>query len=737
MVLPSELATVLDALREAQVQQARATEHLITLLRPQSDSNETSQTNSTRILDSSTDESRNDSGQLSGTLDGVLQQNGRTGSRSMPVDFRLHYNTGTENMVDMLKLIQESLSTQTYLHDWDDRLRLDPLPLLIGGSRLAMIFSKMESGSHMIANFNSVDRVCTRNGANRRMPVTRDAAHFRELLFPPDPVTWPSDRDVLHRGPGNTPALAFGRVVFTKEMITNIHRTAMLFMHAFCIRLQDEDHTFIRNFVRRHWEPQSIYVKHTRLQDVSPSQSMFISYKRTSFSFHLDHILLDKPARDMDATGGAMDYDRRYIDLFQPRLAVSDDVALALYKASSSVLLTLAVPEPAASHEEDIDLLANSEALWTVLAINAPTHVVDGFRQEQLEHLTPLAQFIRGICITLVSQRIHLTHILAELKLRFASGRDGVHEEGALSTNLFDDKSFSKSELYHWIIKTCHELSTSVDSNLRFVRDFKNTDLVSLQGRAHPFEKGGIEHWSTVFTDEMTNLERAREEVMVFREQVRELRDALHGATALLEGRAAIELGERVQVLTYVALLYLPVSTVASLYSMSVLPHQASFASFFVVLAIFVLATAILVNNLQPIAILTKKVCKRAIMGTSRFAQNSSTEWGFSLLPKLFSDVEIRNLDEVRSQHHSFYAVPLYLFVELPKEQMSLSLRSLSRPSNKSCIIIHFSYIQCIFDILRVMLLPLWIFMGLCGFGFVLTRKLVRWIFSSLHGSHV
>ena len=745
MVLPSELATALDALREAQVLQARATENLIALLRLQPDSIAASQTKSTRILENSPHENCEQSDQISRTHYDTSHQNKETDSRSIPVDFRLHYDAGAGNMIDILNLIQDSLASQTYLHDWDDKLRLDPLPELIGHSRLAFIFSKFESGSHIVANSSSVDRVCTRNGANRRMPVTRNAACISDELFPPNPATWPSNSDVLNAQLGKTPASAFGRVVFTKEMITDMRRAILLFMHAFCIRLQDEDHTFIRSFIRRHLEPKSIYVKHSRIQDVSPSQSMFISYKRTSFSFHLEHILLDKPVQDMDAADAAMDYDRRYIGLFRPYSTTSDDVPLALYKASSSVLLTLAFPEPAAAHEEDIDLLANPETLWTVLVINAPTHIVDGFRQEQLEHLTPLAQFIRGICIALVSQRVHLTHIFAELKLRFASGRDGCQETSTFSANMFDDKSFSKSELYHWIIKTCHELSASVESNLEFVRGFVSVDLILLQGRAHTFEKHGVEHWSTVLNAEMTNLERTREEIMVFREQVRELRDALHGATALLEGRAAIKLGEKVQMLTYVALLYLPVSTVASLYSMSVLPHQANFASFFVVLAIFVLVTAILVNKLQHVAILSEKALSnntKTIKSSGHSPLINSTGWGFPhWLRELFSDAEIRTLNEVLKKHRTFHAISLYIFVELPmqlfvrfpKKQMSQSLHSLSLPSKDPDITIRFSFTQCIFDVLRVLLLPLWILMSLCGLGLILTRKLALWIFPSQH----
>ena len=37
----------------------------------------------------------------------------------------------------------------------------------------------------------------------------------------------------------------------------------------------------------------------------------------------------------------------------------------------------------------------------------------------------------------------------------------------------------------------------------------------------------------------------------------------LHGATAILESRAAVAQGERIQVLTYLAVAYLPIGTVS------------------------------------------------------------------------------------------------------------------------------------------------------------------------------
>ena len=88
---------------------------------------------------------------------------------------------------------------------------------------------------------------------------------------------------------------------------------------------------------------------------------------------------------------------------------------------------------------------------------------------------------------------------------------------------LFDDKSFSKSRLYHWIIKTCHELCESVESSLRFIQTFEALQLHDLKERAHEYEKGGIKHWCSRLAAEVTELDLVQVKVKSLKEQVLEL----------------------------------------------------------------------------------------------------------------------------------------------------------------------------------------------------------------------
>ena len=122
-----------------------------------------------------------------------------------------------------------------------------------------------------------------------------------------------------------------------------------------------------------------------------------------------------QPWQDSDREPEAL--DREFLGYFGPdQITLVEGHKARLYKASSSVLLTLVVPDKQESREEALDLLARPEALWTVLVINGPTHVSDGFFSDPLEYLTPLAQFVRGICGVINSQRMNIDPVFAELK---------------------------------------------------------------------------------------------------------------------------------------------------------------------------------------------------------------------------------------------------------------------------------------------------------------------------------
>ena len=64
-----------------------------------------------------------------------------------------------------------------------------------------------------------------------------------------------------------------------KEHTSNLHRAALLLLHTFCLRLLDEDFTFIRNFVHRHLLLRAVYKEPDLFQDTAPSNKGNVCYE--------------------------------------------------------------------------------------------------------------------------------------------------------------------------------------------------------------------------------------------------------------------------------------------------------------------------------------------------------------------------------------------------------------------------------------------------------------------------
>lgn len=114
----------------------------------------------------------------------------------------------------------------------------------------------------------------------------------------------------------------------------------------------------------------------------------------------------------------------------------------------------------------------------------------------------------------MVSQKINLLIIFQELKESLKASE---------TDSLFDDKKFSKSRTYHWIIATCHDLNASVQSALKFLSEYSANQLAKLRDIAHPFEEAGLEYWTLRLNEECSELEKLQAEVHIFKEQVRGL----------------------------------------------------------------------------------------------------------------------------------------------------------------------------------------------------------------------
>lgn len=184
---------------------------------------------------------------------------------------------------------------------------------------------------------------------------------------------------------------------------------------------------------------------------------------------------------------------------------------LHVFKKSCSVMLTLVLPEESIFNEEEIRLIERPCALWTVLIANGPPRL--SLDSEPPEHLSPCAQFLRGITASLFMQRTNAQHMIQLLN-------DYLETHG--DDSLFDDEEFTKSGMYHWAILICHELGGSLALNLEHIEKVLNGEAKSMLGKAHAHEKLGLSYWLKKMNEETKELERLQTEVKMFREKVQE-----------------------------------------------------------------------------------------------------------------------------------------------------------------------------------------------------------------------
>jgi hypothetical protein len=180
-------------------------------------------------------------------------------------------------------------------------------------------------------------------------------------------------------------------------------------------------------------------------------------------------------------------------------------------KASSSVLFSLVLPDESLTREEEIALLRRPEALWTVLVVNGPPRFIAD--DEPREHLSPIAQYLRGITACLSVQKHNADTIFDALQHSFKE---------ASNESLFDDELFSKSKIYHWIIEASYELCESITSSTRFIQRLQGNQIRRLVAGSHDCEKFGAAHWEKHLGEEVYELDELQARVQALRTKVHE-----------------------------------------------------------------------------------------------------------------------------------------------------------------------------------------------------------------------
>ncbi|KAL2835987.1 hypothetical protein BJY01DRAFT_252230 [Aspergillus pseudoustus] len=267
-------------------------------------------------------------------------------------------------------------------------------------------------------------------------------------------------------------------------------------------------------------------------------------------------------------------------------------------------------------HREDPSLW-----YWVILQL-APSHFPQVSQAETTPildrggHMAPI-----GLILQAVEEAANSWNEIAEYLTRLINKRDAILDPQQHDGLLFDDSAFSRSRLYFWAIDCLDMFIPSIMATVREWEHFWEArepvfeagERIVKEIRAElmhveQIPDGPWDNLLPLVENHITRLRTTQSRLEILRDQVTALRDGLFNASAVIESRAATELGENVRLLTYVSIVYLPLSFCAALWSIDFSYHPLVFTLLTVFLST---ATYLIVINLNNVARLSKGVYRR------------------------------------------------------------------------------------------------------------------------------
>ncbi|OBT84778.1 hypothetical protein VE02_08102 [Pseudogymnoascus sp. 03VT05] len=149
--------------------------------------------------------------------------------------------------------------------------------------------------------------------------------------------------------------------------------------------------------------------------------------------------------------------------------------------------------------------------------------------------------------------------------ISFMDGEEYVHL-------LYDDSNFRRSRFYFWAIGCLSSFEQSVAETLWELTTFRTE--VRDRIPSYMLVTATSEYFDEIYKEEMDifdqaykNLDGIHDQLVKKRDEMKVLRDGLFSASGVMESRQSRILGENVQLLAFVTILFLPLAFSASLWS--------------------------------------------------------------------------------------------------------------------------------------------------------------------------
>ncbi|KAI9802662.1 MAG: hypothetical protein M1825_002684 [Sarcosagium campestre] len=164
---------------------------------------------------------------------------------------------------------------------------------------------------------------------------------------------------------------------------------------------------------------------------------------------------------------------------------------------------------------------------------------------------------------------------------------------------LSDDPQFSRSKTYFWALQAYKMFEEKLGETISCWEDFRSNAL----GRLHD-GRMSEEDWVMTTTSIDKAIDMLRDKLTWVQrksDEVRSLRDGLFGASSLFDSRTTVRQGDNIRLLTYITLLFLPLSFCTSIFGMDAVLPNLPIKIFAITMPAITVFTVVLVLNLQTL----------------------------------------------------------------------------------------------------------------------------------------
>ncbi|KAL4770021.1 hypothetical protein BDW60DRAFT_91310 [Aspergillus nidulans var. acristatus] len=325
-----------------------------------------------------------------------------------------------------------------------------------------------------------------------------------------------------------------------------------------------------------------------------------------------------------------------------------------------------AFERPSRTAAEHIQYLKESGFWYWCVLVLAPAHfdtVWGGSKRQRAindsGHLAPMRLILEAL-----EDAADSWEAIAEYLTRVVNTRGAIFDPDLHDRLLFDDDAFSRSRLYFWAIDSLEIFIPTIAANIREWENFWNARKFVLgcystgsHGEPPRMLNETYESVLQQIEEQVSRLAALKARLEFLREQIKTLRDGLFNASAVIESRAATELGQNVKLLTYVSIVFLPLSFCAALWSIDYSYHTVVF----IVLTVLISTTTyLIVMNLNNLTQLGKELYQHPRKSIIRSMRNDS-DW--DSIGERFSQFRPERQNNTPTEWY----IPMFLVLQLWK----------------------------------------------------------------------